>query len=135
VVGPEVLLPLPALTPGKVRVFIHVLLEAHDRWPADAAALPAPTVVWDTETFLFPRFPLRYGDWGVRDSWKAVVMLRAAAEISLPGRRHRWLIRSRGGARLWLDGKVVSQTPFHRPGADGHNPVPPDPPPLRQAPG
>src|SRR5262249_13025609 len=46
---------------------------------------------------------------------------------NFPAGRHRVLLRSRGGARLWLDGKVVARNAFQVPGTDGHGLVPPEP--------
>lgn len=125
----DVLHPLPKPTPGKVQTTFHEGLLAHDAWPTSAETLPKPVATWDTDLFLFPRLPLRYDAVGVRDAWKPTVLLRAQAEVELPAGRHRLLVRSRGGARVWLDGQRIAQTPFHHTGAGGHSPVPPDPKP------
>jgi hypothetical protein len=121
------LVPL-AIVPGRVSVAFHEGLAAHDRWPADDAPLDPPVQTWQTDAFLFPRLPARYDDAGIRAAWKPTVLMRAGAEIQLPPGRHRVLIRSRGGARLWLDGRMVARTPFHLPNHDGHGEVSPDPP-------
>jgi mono/diheme cytochrome c family protein len=126
--APDVLAAVPRLKAGKVVVQVHENLDGHDRWPADGA-LPAAVASYETELFLFPRLPQRYDDWGIRASWQPTVLLRAAAEVTFPEGRHRLLVRSRAGARLWLDGQVVVRTPFHQPGTDGHGSVPPEPKP------
>ena len=124
----DILAPLPHLSEGKVTVVIHENLEGHDHWPEEVQAIPASAMTWEADTFLFPRLPQRYDDWGIRAGWQGPALLRAATEVTWPAGRHRLLIRSRGGARLWLDGKVVAKTPFHAPGTDGHGSVPPEPP-------
>jgi hypothetical protein len=123
----EEAVPKVPIKAGKVTVSVHESLEAHDRWPGDGAAVPPAVVAWETDQFLFPRLPMRYDDFGLRDAWKPTVLMRAAAEIDVPAGRHRLLIRSRGGSRLWLDGQVVARTAFHLPGTDGHGSVPPEP--------
>src|SRR5690606_20468189 len=39
----------------------------------------------------------------------------ATAIVQLPAGRHRVLLRSRGPARLWIDGQEILETPFDQP--------------------
>src|SRR5262249_21339452 len=60
---------------------------------------------------------------GVRGDRGNPFLLRAMAVVKLPAGSHRLLLRGRGAARLWVDGKAVLTNPFPPPGSDGHNPV------------
>jgi hypothetical protein len=112
---------LPA---GRVLVTFHEGLAAHDRWP-NADELPTETTRWLAETFIFPRLPMRYDDWGIRQGWKSPVLVRAAADVQLPPGKHRFLVRARGLSRLWINGAVAVRTKPHGGSSDGHEPVPP----------
>ncbi len=127
---PEIV-PQFALIPDTITVRVFEGLPAHDRWAA-ADQLPGePVVAWHTPDFLFNRLPRRYDDWGVRDSWKPIALLQAAAEIELPSGQHRLLLRARGLSRVWLDDEVVARTGTRKGTTDGHQPVRPLPePPL-----
>jgi hypothetical protein len=124
--GQERLTP-PLLTQGKVKFVFHENLPGHDRWPDAGAGLPPVVAAWETDRVALPRLPARYDEWGIRNAWKPTVLLRAAATVELPPGKHRFLVRARGGARLWLDGKAIVRTSFHQPGTDGHGSVPPEP--------
>jgi hypothetical protein len=119
----DVLWPPPALRPSTVQVSVHENLATHESWPSEPRPAGSPVMQWETDLALFPRLPHRYDAWGIRDAWKPTVLLRAATQLDLPGGKHRLLIRSRGGGRLWLDGQVVARTPFHKREEGGYEPV------------
>lgn len=134
--GPVVAKPAPEVAPelgdlplGQVLVTYHEGLAAHNRWLNDDETLPAETLRWQTSGFLLNRLPRRYDDWGIRDSWKAPVLMRLTADVQLPPGQQRLLLRSRGLSRLWVDGKVVARTKTLAGSTDGHQPVTPIPPP------
>ncbi len=106
-------------------------LASHAAWyPAHRPPSNAIST-WNAEHFFLHRLPYRYDDWGVRESWQAPVLVRAAGEITLPAGSHRLLMRARGLSRLWFDGQVVARTKPHGGSTDGHQPVDPLPqPPL-----
>jgi hypothetical protein len=82
------------------------------------AVWPARTVVSETyteEVFGFSALPQRYMSTGVRADRAFPTVFRATAEVKLPAGRHRLLLRSRGTARLWIDGRQVLETPFAQP--------------------
>lgn len=114
--------PLPA---GRVVAQFHEGMATHDRWLNEGEKLPPETVRWSGTEFLLPRLPLRYDDWGIRASWKAPVLARVAADVALPPGNHRVVLRARGLARLWVDGKIVATTKTQKGDSGGHDPVTP----------
>ena len=115
---------------GKIQsgqVLIQILdgLNSFKSWPANLNR-SKPTITWDQPAFILPRIPLAYDSWGIRSKWNAPLLLRMAADISLPAGETSFLTRVRGLSRLWVDGKeVVSTKPAAGRRTDGHNPVTP----------
>ena len=130
--GPKVVKWEPPRMPemGKIRsgqVLVQILdgLNSFKSWPANLNR-PKPAITWDQPAFILPRIPLAYDSWGIRSKWKAPLLLRMAADISLPAGETSFLTRVRGMSRLWVDGKeVVSTKPASGRRTDGHNPVTP----------
>ena len=127
--APEVVPDLGDLPLGQVLVTYHEGMPAHNRWLNDDETLPLETLRWQTTGFLLNRLPRRYDDWGIRDSWKAPVLMRLAADVQLPPGSHQFLLRARGLGRLWVNGKVAVRTKTISGSTDGHQPVTPIPPP------
>lgn len=130
--GPQVVLPevakmpeMGSLAEGKVLVQLNEGLSASHRWPNSLEA-PKEKLRWWGDAFLLPRMPLRHDDWGIRSSWAAPVLLRMAADVRLPQGSHRMLLRTRGLARLWVDGKLIAETkPAVGNGENGFDPLTP----------
>lgn len=110
-----------------VRVQLHEGWSAIDSWPALAEELPKPFISYELPAFLFHRIPHRYDAWGIRDNWQGTVVLKASADVTIPTGTHELLVRSKGGARLWIDGKLICKTPFHAKETGGHDAVKPVP--------
>ena len=110
-----------------VRVQIHEGWSAIDSWPDLAEELPKLFISYELPAFLFHRIPHRYDAWGIRDNWQGTVVLRASADVTIPTGNHDLLVRSKGGARLWIDGKLICKTPYHVKEAGGHDAVKPVP--------
>ncbi len=123
--APDAMPDLGLIPPGRVLATFHEDLAAHNRWPNADEAIPSETVRWLSSAMLLPRLPLRYDDWGIRAGWKAPVLARLAADVSLAPGRHRFLIRSRGLSRLWVNGAVVARTKAHAGSSDGHEALTP----------
>ncbi len=122
--------------PGKVVVALDDSPSSHRDWPEDSFTDPAfaspskPSLPnWHAEQFLIPRLPYRYDGWGIRDSWKSAVLVRAAADVHFAAGKSRLLIRARGLSRLWVDGHAVARLGPHGGSTDGHQPVDPLPEP------
>lgn len=136
--GPVVVQPAPEVVPeigeiphGKVVVTLHEGMPAHNRWLNENETIGEMDVRWETDEFLLPRLPLRYDDWGIRDSRRAPVLARIAADVRLAPGANRILLRARGLSRLWVNGEIIARTKAISGSSDGHNPVKPIlPPPL-----
>lgn len=110
---------------------------SHREWPEvyEESTKPLET---STETpdlaaaqFLMTKMPQRYDSGGIRASWKAPVMLRAVADVSLPAGATKFMVRTRGLSRLWVGDEVIVRTQPPGGSTDGHQPVDPLPkPPL-----
>lgn len=123
--APEVMPDLGPLPAGQVVAVFLEGLTAHDRWPNLGEPTPKEVARWTTAEFLLPRLPLRYDSWGIRDSWKAPVLVRLAADVKLPAGSHRMLFRSRGLGRLWVDGQLVARTKSIGDSPSGEEPITP----------
>ncbi len=121
----EIAPDLGTLPPAHVVVTFHEGMPAHNRWMNEGETVPKETAHWRGDAFFLPRMLLRYDAWGVRESWKGPVLARFAADVELSPGRHRFLVRSRGLSRLWVDGAVVARTKPPAGSTDGHNPVTP----------
>ena len=123
---PEVMPEVPDVPDGRVVVQICEGLPTHERWLNEGEMWPLPSARWIGGSFLLPRLPLHYDDWGIRSGWSAPLLLRMAADVELPSGDHRFLIRARSLARLWVDGQLVARTPAYtqRP-PDGEEPITP----------
>ena len=108
------------VTNGQVRV---ELCEAWNPttnvWPDQA---PVVTDSYVAPAFGFARVPEKYVDTGVRADRPGPYLLRALGMVKLPAGKHRLLLRGRGAAALFIDGKLQVQTPFP-PAATDNKPV------------
>ena len=82
-------------------------------WPAQTAV----TETYGEDVFGFFELPQKYVATGVRADRAFPTVFRATAEVRLPAGKHRLLLRSRGTARLFVDGKKILETPFAQPAA------------------
>jgi mono/diheme cytochrome c family protein len=65
--------------------------------------------------FALVELPQKYVSTGVRADRAFPTLVRASGRVSLPPGKHRLLLRSRGAARLLIDGQKVLETPFDQP--------------------
>ena len=86
---------------------------------------PPPAAESYTElAFGFPAVPNKYSNKGIKTDRAVPFLLRATARVTLPEGEHRLLLRARTGARLSIDGTVLTSTKFPNLNADGHEEVP-----------
>ena len=123
--APEKMPEMGIIPPGKVLVSVHEGATAQDRWLVLGEEFSAPTVSLALNHALFDRLPLRYDSWGIRDEWNAPVLVRMAADLSLPVGSHTLLARVRGLSRLWVDGKVIGRGGPLKGSPSGEEPITP----------
>ena len=87
-------------------------LPKDNAWPN--APLP-PTESYNEEVFGLFELPQKYVSTGVRADRAFPSLVRASASVTLPPGKHRILLRSRGTARLMVDGGKILETPFDQP--------------------
>ncbi|MBI1310834.1 DUF1553 domain-containing protein [bacterium] len=123
---------VPDVMDGRVVVQISEGLPTNDRWLYEGEMWPAESARWTGDSFLLPRLPLHFDDWGLRTGWTAPLLLRMAADVELPAGEHTFLVRARSLGRLWIDGQLVAEMkPYMQRPPDGEEPITPVPePPL-----
>ena len=116
----------PASVPEMDRAKIpsgRVLVELCEKGVPEKAMWPVESPIvkesYVEDVFGFFEFPQRYISSGVRGDRASALLVRASASVRLPKGSNRLLLRGRGAARLFIDGKPVLQTPFPSRGADG----------------
>lgn len=115
--GPRVIGPLPEVMPeindvpeGRVLVTLHERFSSYERWLYEGETWPQETMRWVGDSFLLPRIPVRYDEWGIRSAWKGPVLMRIATDVDLPPGEHTFMVRARALGRLWVNGEVVART-------------------------
>jgi len=114
---------------------VYESLESHKKWYAaeTSNSIPAvpqsPIYQWESDRFYLHRLPLRYDGWGIRDDWRPSVLVRGETRLRLPQGESKFLIRTRGLSRLWVDGQIVAATKQISGATNGHQPVQPLPEP------
>ncbi len=86
---------------------------AHD--PSWSEVPPNKTTEFLEPTLVLANLPQKYNAHGVRSDRSRPFLVRSAAVVTLPAGEQTLLLRSLGGTRVALDGKVVVQTSLNRP--------------------
>lgn len=97
----------PTVPAGKVVVQLFGPVDSISAFPQETEA---PLTEWQQDEMAFVRLPHRYDAWGVRDDWGKTLLVRAWTELHLPAGEYRLLVRSRGMARLEIDGETLLKT-------------------------
>jgi hypothetical protein len=113
-------LPREGLPEHQVRVEIVENIGKSGKWPR---LFPEPTTVYAQDVFGFSEIAMKYTGSGVRAERSNPYLLRAMARLTLPPGRREILLRSRGQARLWVDGKVIAGIAVGHTGGGAHNEV------------
>jgi hypothetical protein len=113
-------LPAAGLPEGKVRVEIVEDLGKVGKWPR---RFPEAGDNYEEDAFGFFQIPQKYVGAGIRGDRSNPYLLRAMANVTLPAGEQTLLIRARGKARVWLDGKVLTELDFGDYGGGAHNEV------------
>ncbi len=112
--------PMPELAPPRNLVLVEAIEGTPDKvgW---TDRLPQATDHWIEPAFAFFRIPERYSDKGIRVDRANPLVLRASSLMTLPAGKYRFLLRTLRYGRLFVDGRLVLETPVrgHRPNAHG----------------
>ncbi|MGY8768865.1 MAG: DUF1553 domain-containing protein [Pirellulales bacterium] len=104
-----------------------VLVQLTERIP-DSKSWKIPrlpiTESYEQPSFVMTAVPNKYNNKGLISDRSKTILLKASAAIDFNEGEHEFLFRSLGGARLWIDGKLISTNRFLKPGGDAHNSVP-----------
>lgn len=114
--------PPPAITREMVpqgKVFVQIAergVPGQQRWPEETEV----TETYEEEAFGLFALPQKYIGTGVRADRANPSLVRASALVALPKGTHRLLLRGRGAAKLFVDGREILMTPFPSPDTGGH---------------
>lgn len=78
---------------------------------------------YEIPTFAFLDARQKYNGDSVRIDRPNPYLLRAAGRVTLPDGEQRLLVRSRNSARVYIDGELIGQTPFHNISGSAHGRV------------
>ena len=110
----------PTIPDGRVVVQLFGPVDSISNFPLET---DQPLTEWQQDEMAFVRLPYKYDDWGVRDDWGKTLLVRAWAEVTLPVGEYRLLARSRGMARLKVDGETLLTTPPQKNRGGAHHVV------------
>lgn len=79
---------------------------------------PAPLFV--TDYFAMKELPRRYDAEGLIADWPTTSLLHLTSRVELPAGEYEFVLRSLDGARLYVDGQQVAETPFMNLRSDAH---------------
>ena len=112
--------PMPQSAPPRDEILVEVIEGIPDSpsWPA---TLPEPTEFWKEPAFAFFATPQRYSSKALRIDRSNPLILRASSVMKLPAGKYNFLVRTLRFGRLFIDGKLVVETPKrgHRGGGHG----------------
>jgi len=79
--------------------------------------------VYQSDVFALTELPRKYNDKALIVDRPAPILIHASSRITLPAGNYRLLLRSLNAARLYLDDKLVAETPFLKLAGNGHGKV------------
>lgn len=111
--------PMPQSAPPRDEVLVEVIEGIPDSpsWPA---SLPEPTESWKESAFAFFATPHRYSSKALRIDRGNPLILRASSVMKLPAGNYNFLVRTLRFGRLFIDGKLVVETPTRNHRGGGH---------------
>ena len=86
--------------------------------------LPEPTDRFTTPAMAFVDLPRKYTSRGIAADRSNPFALRAVSRVKLPAGEFRFLLRSRGAAKLFVGEKLILENEFISANASGHERVP-----------
>lgn len=107
-------------TKGDIQIEIVEGLPDKRVWDFSKATV---TESYSEKAFAFPAIPTKFTASGQPDDRSSPFVIRGTSSLSLPKGEYRLLLRSRGGARLFMDDKIVVELEFLKGASSGHEPV------------
>lgn len=107
-------LPLP-----QHGVLVEILEGIPDK-PSWDFALPLAVEHYVEPAFAFVETPFKYSEKGLRIERSNPFLLRVTGLVELPAGKHQFLLRSRSAARLFMDGRLILETPFQHVNGSAH---------------
>jgi hypothetical protein len=102
------------------QVLVEVFEGLPDQWNWDFVP-PQPSERFTRRELAFVEVPHKYNAHGIIDDRTSPFVLWAHANVSFPGGKQRLLLRSRNGARLFIDDRLAVENGFPTNKTDGHN--------------
>jgi hypothetical protein len=84
---------------------------------------PKPTLRYVIPVFGLSRLATNYDTNGLRVLWSSPSLVRMTGVLTLPKGELQFLVRSRTGVKLYVDGKLVLTNPFHYVGGGDNYPI------------
>lgn len=81
---------------------------------------PEATESYRQNSFGFTGLRRKYSAKGIQVDRSQAFGVRASSMVSLPEGDYEVILRARSGAKLWVDGEVIAETPFHNISGSGH---------------
>ncbi len=116
---------MPSVDPTQIpdrAILVEIFESVPDRKSWNFRA-PRYVESYTTSAFAFPETPRKYTATGVIADRTNPYLIRATGYITLPVGQRRILVRGRNATRVYLDGELLVETPFHNISASGHGKV------------
>ena len=114
--------PVP-LTPAPAE---SVLVEIFENLPTNKTwkfRWPEATESYEQESFGLLQLRHKYSSKAVQVDRTPAFGVRASSLIELPAGEYEFLVRARSGSKLWIDGELISETPFHNISSSAHGTI------------
>lgn len=112
--------PLPETAPPTGEVLVEVIGGFSDK-PAWPTLIPPPRDRYTEPAFAFFAVPPKYNSKGLRTDRSNPLILRASSRLTFEPDEYRLLLRTLRFGRVFLDGKLVLETPERGHRGSGHN--------------
>ncbi|QDT32238.1 DUF1553 domain-containing protein [Thalassoglobus polymorphus] len=104
-----------------VQVFLTEGIPASRNWGFVLTTPPSKS--WTADRIAFTGLPRKYTDKALIDDYSLPLLLTAATQINVSSEQageHRIVLRALSAAKLFVDGKLVGETPFQSLSRSGH---------------
>lgn len=117
---PEMKLDLADLSPGQVRVDLYEGVPDKRSWEFRP---PVHTDRYEMPWFALLDVPKKYNERALHVDRTNPFLVRAYGYVTLPDGPQQLLVRCRNASRVYLDGELIAETPFHSISSSAHGKV------------